>query len=559
MAEENKTLGSSALNLIRKYFYRDRIITQPYDTRGYSINQYTGGERALGASSPVGTSYNSELINSTEIAQDFVGRMADYEDMEAYPELGQALNIYADEATQQDSITGKSVWVESDNEAIQSILEFTLHNQLKIEEDLWAMARTLAHYGNMYQEVIVLSGVGVIKLIDYPVAQMRRVSDKFGNDFGFIWDEAMSFSMNTAEFMRRLHDRDQGLNTSHYSFMHKLTKVFEEWEVVHYRLRTGSRSNTLYGQSILEPARWVWKRISMMEDAMVLFKLTRSPQRYVFYVDVGDVPPNEARKIINQFKQDFRKQKFVNPETGKIDFRYNPLSTVDDFFVSKRKEKRSTEIEVLSGLAEQGVEDSNYFREKLFASLGIPKSYLGADETIGRANLGQMDVRFAKTIMRLQREMKNGIRRICDIDLAARNIDPDKVEYKIGMVIPSGALELAHIEVQKAKVELASMYQGLNFPDWYLWTNIIGLSEQEANDVEFLRAKQEGAFPQDQQESVKLNVQKNIDRQLSNITRAHLDKQSAILEHIEKGQSTLGRRLAEVKSLMGEFKKLRAS
>jgi hypothetical protein len=292
-----------------------------------------------------------------------------------------------------------------------------------------------------------------------------------------------------------------------------------------------------------------------MEDSMVLFKLTRSPQRYVFYVDVGDVPPNEARKLINNFKNDFRKQKFFNPETGQLDFRYNPLSSQDDFFISKRKEKRSSEIEVLSGLAEQGTDDSNYFREKLFAALGIPKSYLGADETIGRANLGQQDVRFAKTVMRIQRELKNGIKRICDIDLAARNIDPDKVEYTIKMVVPSGELELAHMEVEKSKVELAQMYQGMNFPDWWIYTKVMGLTEQEAGEIEYLKAKQEGAFPEQKAEDIQRRIQMRLDQKTNRMNRDLMDKQSMILENIEKGQTKLDRRLQEVRSFMQEFKK----
>jgi hypothetical protein len=227
-------LAGNALNLIRKYFYRDRIVTQPYDTKGYSYNQYTGQERAMGATQAL-TVYNSELLNSVEVSSDLVGRLADYQDMEAYPELGQALNIYADEATQQDSVTGKSLWIESPEEVIEEILNFTLHKQLGLEDDLWTMARTLAHFGNLYQEAIVLDGVGVIKLIDYEAAQIRRVSDKFGNDFGFIWDEAMGFSMSTEQFMHQLHGRDK--SEMQNATQNQMVRVFEDWEMVHYRLR----------------------------------------------------------------------------------------------------------------------------------------------------------------------------------------------------------------------------------------------------------------------------------------------------------------------------------
>lgn len=239
--------------------------------------------------------------------------------------------------------------------------------------------------------------------------------------------------------------------------------------------------------SSLEGARWAWKRLQMMEDALLLGKLTKSPQRYVYYVDVGDVPPNEARKILNTVKQEFQKQKMID-NSGKINWRYNPLSQSDDIFIARRKDKRSTEIEVLSGIDAQSIADTDYFKNKLISSLGITKSYLGYDETIGRANLGTQDLRMARSTLRLQKCIKMGLRQIADVDLSARNIDPHSVDYEICMTVPSGALELAHIEVAKAKAELCQLYQGLNIPDYYLWSKVLGMSDGEIDMMEMMRS-----------------------------------------------------------------------
>jgi len=545
-------ITASALSLIRSVFNRDRAIPQPY-VAGAQAN---AGMSSLGGyasylSGMTTGGPNDRLQDSVNLSQDLSARYQDYSDMNAYPECGVALNIYADEATQKDPITEKSIWVESAHQEIVDILDFVLHKQLEIEEDLWSWARQIAHKGNLFHEIIVFDGVGVVKILEHPQEEIRRISDKMGNDFGFIQDENKGFSVSTDDFLRRLYD-DEAMDPMTRS--QNAVKVYEPWELAHYRLRTNTNTLTsLYGESILEPARWVWKRIQMMEDAMVLYKVTRSPQRYVFYVDVGDIPPNEAKKEINRVKNEFKKQKIVDPVTGEMSFQYNPLSVDEDFFIAKRKEKRTSEIELLSGLDGQQVDDTNYFRDKMFTALGVPKSYLGADETIGRANLGMMDVRFAKSVMRLQRAIKTGVRQICDVDLASRNIDPAKIEYKLKMVIPSGALEIAQIEVERAKVELAQQYQQMNFPDWFIWTKILGMSDDEA--LQIAKMKEAQPAPDESAPMESVNPEKLAYRKMKQITESHMDKQAQILDMMDKRNTLLGRRLNELRGLAYEMKR----
>lgn len=539
-------IAGSALSLIRTFFNRDQMFPQRYDIAAISQNAAVASGYASYLSGMGGgpsTEFNSQLQDSVQLNQDLMSKFQDYQDMKSYPECGVSLNIYADEATQQDSMTNKSVWVNSEHKEVEDILDFLLQKQLDIENKIWSMAYGIAHMGNFYQELIVFDGVGVIKLIDHSPLDVRKVSDRTGIDYGYIFDPNRSFSMTTESFIRQLYDQENQEQS--------LVKVFEPWEIAHYRLQSGS-TNEIYGDSVLEPARWVWKRLQLMEDAMVLYKTTRSPQRYVFYVDVGDIPPNEARKELQRYKNEFKKQKVVDPRTGQLSFRYSPLAVDEDFFIAKRKEKRSSEIELLSGLDGQQTDDTNYFRDKMFAALGIPKSYLGADETIGRANLGQMDVRLAKSVMRLQRCLKNGLIQVCNVDLACRNIDPDKVDYSLGMVIPSGALEIAHIEVERAKTELAQQYQSLNFPDFYIWTKILGMSEDEALAVQKLQAAV--AVPPEAEEQAKKRVEISLQDQASRISKRHMDEQQRILDEMGRGSSTLGRRLKELDGLTKELR-----
>lgn len=523
-----------------------------------------------------------------------------------------ALNIYADESTQFNAYDHDIVTFESSDDQVKSILEYTFNKQLRIQENIWSIARVLGKYGNTYREIVVKDGVGVVKLIGHKPQYVRRIQDEQGHLFGFIKDPTMAFKMSSETFLKRIN----GINDD--ETQQDASKIFEPWEMVHWRL-DGEDGDDLYGISLLDGARWAWKRLQQMEDAMVIHKLTRATQRYVYYVDVGDVPPNEARKILNQVKQDFKKQRLVGPD-GKANFKYNPMcisldtkipllsgktktlqeiirdyedgvqnfvtsidmssgqvvdgqiewagvtrkntqvmklafsngstltctpdhklvtqdleyveaqnltvgqgirtfgggstqviasaikdyyidtgcitvtkwhnfaidagifiknSVDEDIFIARRKDKRATEVEVLSGLDNQTAGDAEYFRSKLIASLGIPKSYLGYDETIGRANLGQQDAKMARAIMRVQRSLKAGLRHIAEVDFAARNIDPDAIDFEINMTIPSGALEIAQIEVEKAKTELASQYQGLNVPEEYIWKEILGFTDDE--------------------------------------------------------------------------------
>jgi hypothetical protein len=488
------TLANSTIGLIRSFFNQSRGIPQPESMSNLVWNSmYSMGGGTSGGVAPSAEG-NQSLQNSLSINNDLLSKYADFQDMSSYPECFTALNIWADEATQEHVIENKIVWIESEEEQIKSILDFTFHRQLKIEEHLWQLARNIAKYGNAFKEVVVQDGVGVVKLIGRKSQYVRRIQDDQGNLFGYLEDATMSFKITTEEFLQRLYFNSEHITQQGYDGKAKDSyKIYEPWEIVHFRA-DGEDGDELYGISSLEAGRWAWKRLQMMEDALVVGKLTKASQRYVYYVDVGDVPPNEARKILNTVKQEFSKSKILD-SGGKINWKYNPLSTMDDIFIARRKDKRSTEIEVLSGIDAQSIADVDYFKNKLVSGLGMPKSYLGYDETIGRNNLGIMDIRLARSVLRLQKCLKSGLKQIAEVDLSARNIDPNSVTFEIKMTIPSGALEIAHIEAAKAKAELAQLYQGLNIPDQYLWKNILGMSDGEIEMMEILRSGQpiEGA------------------------------------------------------------------
>lgn len=541
---------ASSLELIRSVFNRDTVFPQQFGYYHWQT-QYGVPYDPLMTDPSIhsGSQFSSYMQDQLRVHQNLIYKLADYEEMAEYPEIGMAYRIYADEATQQDSTHGQSIWVESTNETVERIANFTLHKNLHIENILWDMAWEIAQNGNLYEEIICVDNIGVVKINNMRAIEMRRVQDYNGELYGYIQDRTLAFTdVTTQEFMKRLKDGNKG---------NDMIKVYEPWEVAHFRFGAGRQM--CYGASIAEPARWAWKRLTLMEDAMVLYKLTRSPQRYVYVVDIGDKPPNMARAVIEKVKNEFKKQKFVD-SNGKISFRYNPMSSDEDIFIAKRKGERAVDIDVLSGLDGQQTEDANYFREKLFASLGIPKSYLGADETIGRNNLGQQDVRFAKSVMRLQRSLKNGVDHILRVDFASRNIDPDKTEYKIKMVVPSGALEIAHMEVKRTQAELAQLFQGLNFPEYFIWSQILGLTDDEIAKIWKARADEQKAGEASPTVPAPESVQRRVVKRIEDEKKLCRDNRlqesyEKIAKEMGMGVSRLGRRLNELQSLVHEIKR----
>jgi hypothetical protein len=216
----------------------------------------------------------------------------------------------------------------------------------------------------------------------------------------------------------------------------------------------------------------------LLEDAAMVYRLQRAPQRYAFYIDVGDMPPKEAMGFLHKMRQQYKKTKFYNPQTGKLDLKYNPLSQDEDFFVPVRKGVQATKIDVVGSPSWQHMEDIEYFKLKLYAAIKVPKVYLGSEAPRAKGVLSQEDVRFARTVLRIQREVRNGIKKMCRVHLAALGINPGQVDFEVYMTTPSSIFELAQLEVRNAKADFAGRMSQFVSLHWIL-QKVFGLSEEE--------------------------------------------------------------------------------
>lgn len=472
---------------VRGFFAQDK------EQAATQIVKGTSGDFPAGARGDLlGAAGYEQLQEYLRLESDLLGRFADYEDMDDYPELSTALDIFADDSTQPNTPLNRTVWVSSKDRTLQNTLDDLYHKRLRMDEEIWEIARTLCKYGNGYEELL-LSKEGVVGLSFLPPATVRRVEAEKGRLIGFVQDFKGKFAFNPAEFDSMLKSRfatpggNAGIAGTGDERQYGAVTPFEGWEVVHFRLR-GKHRRSVYGHSVLEAARWIYKRLVLLEDSALIYRLQRAPERFAFYIDVGDLPATEALAYVNRTRQQYKKKKWINPSTGRVDLKFESIAQDEDYFVPSRKGTDSTRIENLGAPQWQHMEDIEYFRDKLFAAVKVPKAYLGQEADVARAVLSSADVRFARTVLRIQRELQNGMRKIGRVHLSALNIDPAAVDYDIHMTVPSAVFELAQTEVRNARADLANRMREFVSMRWLL-ANVFGMSEEEIKLVQSERSE----------------------------------------------------------------------
>jgi hypothetical protein len=378
----------------------------------------------------------------------------DYDAMDNDPIISSALDIYADESTLKNEF-GDVIQIKTQNEKVKALLENLFYDVLNIEFNLWAWTRNMVKYGDFFLSLEIQPGNGIINVQPLPVYETERLENTDPNNPNYV-----KFKVN--------HDP---IGKGEY----------ENYEVVHFRLL--SDTNFLpYGKAMIENGRRIWKQVSLMEDAMLIHRIMRAPDKRVFKIDIGNIPPNEVdnymQKIINKMK----KVPFVDKNSGDYNLKYNIQNLTEDFFLPVRGGDSGTQIDSLGGLQYTAIEDIDYLKNKLFAALKIPKAYLGYDENVnGKATLAAEDVRFARTIERIQRTLVSELTKLALVHLASQGIEnADMVDFELSLVNPSTIYEQEKVNLWSEKVRLVSDIQALNMisKDW-AYENIFNMSKDE--------------------------------------------------------------------------------
>ncbi len=407
------------------------------------------------------TAYNpyDNLQSSYMASQQRTERYVDFDQMEYTPEIASALDIYADEMTTYSSLS-PMLKVECSNEEIKAILNSLYHNVLNIEHNLFAWCRTMCKYGDFFLYLDLDDKLGITSVIGLPTQELERLEGEDKTNPNYV-----QYQWNSA-----------GL-------------TFENWQVGHFRILGQDKYNP-YGTSALEPARRIWRQLTLLEDAMMAYRITRSPERRAFYIDVGNVPPQDVEQYMQKVMTAMKRNQVVDPSTGRVDLRYNPLSVEEDYFVPVRGQS-ATKIESVAGGKYTGdIDDVKYLRDKLFSALKIPAAYISSDSDKAaedKTTLAQKDIRFARTIQRLQRSIISELEKIGIIHLYTLGYrEEDLVSFQCHLNNPSRIAEMQELEQWKTKFETVNGAVEGFFSKQWLAKTLFGLS-----DDEFIRNRRE--------------------------------------------------------------------
>ena len=377
----------------------------------------------------------------------------DYESMDSDPIISSALDIYADESTLKAD-TGEILRIVSDDQMINDVLHNLFYDVLNVEFNLWNWVRAACKYGDYFIILNIKEDVGITNVMPrsaYEIKRVEETTDGINFDVKFV-------------------DEGQGG-----------IGEYEEYEVAHFRMLTDT--NFLpYGKSMIEAARRIWKQLVMMEDAMLIHRVMRAPERRVFKIDVGNLKPSEIELYINKVIEKTKKQPYVDQATGEYNLKFNMMNMLEDYYLPVRGGQGGTDIDTLQGMEFGGIDDIEYLRNKMMAALKIPKAFLGYDENIeGKATLAAEDVRFARTVERIQKLILSELYKLAIIHLTVQGFEGEQLlNFELELTNPSLIYEQEMIQLAGEKIRIATeMIESKLFSMDHIYEDIYDMTKPE--------------------------------------------------------------------------------
>ncbi len=377
----------------------------------------------------------------------------DYELMDSDPIISSALDIYSDESC-VTNVNNEILKIKSDNPKVTEILHNLFYDIINIEFNLWSWIRNMTKYGDFFLQMDILDKYGIVNVKPVSPYEINRLEDHDPSNPKLVQYEIGETG--------------------------KAEELKESYEIAHFR--NLSDTNYLpYGKSYLEGARRVWKQLTLMEDAMLIHRIMRAPEKRVFKIDIGNIPPNEVENFMNQVINKMKKTPVIDQQTGDYNLRYNVESVTEDYFLPVRGGDSGTEIDTLPALTSEGaVEDIEYLRNKLMAALKVPKAFMGYEEAVGsKATLAAEDVRFARTIERIQKIVCAELNKIAIVHLYTQGFeDAELINFDLELTNPSMIHEQEKMELLTQQVQVSNdIKDNQLFSRNWIWDNIFDLNE----------------------------------------------------------------------------------
>ena len=406
---------------------------------------------------------------------------SDYEAMDTDAIIASALDILSDESTLKNEM-GEVLQIKSSDETLQKILYNLFYDVLNIEFNLWMWIRQMNKYGDFFLKLEIAEKFGVYNVIPYTAYNVVR-EEGINKESGQA-EVKFKFDPDGLSGGGQYGGYFGGLESSGGNSKNTRAIFFDNYEIAHFRLL--SDVNYLpYGRSYVEPARKLFKQYTLMEDAMLVHRIARAPEKRIFYINVGSIPPAEIENFMQKTITKMKRTPYIDQQTGDYNLKYNMQNMLEDFYIPVRGNDTATKIETTQGLQYDGITDVEYLRDKLFAALKIPKAFLGYDEnTDGKATLAAEDIRFARTVERIQRIVLSELYKIAVVHLYTQGYDGDDlVNFELNLTTPSIIYDQERIALMKEKMDLAtSMIDSKLFPSDYVYDHLFHLSEDDYSE-----------------------------------------------------------------------------
>jgi hypothetical protein len=394
----------------------------------------------------------------------------DYEAMDTESIIASALDIIADESTLKNE-AGEVLQIRSADENTQRILYNLFYDILNIEFNLWLWIRNMCKYGDFYLHLEIAEQFGVYNVTPLSVYDMVREEGTDPQNPSKVVFRIDPSVIAVGGINTRMKDKDGKIQ-------------FENYEVAHFRLLTDV--NYLpYGRSYIEPARKTYKQYVLMKDAMLLHRITRAPEKRVFSINVGNIPPNEVDGYMQKLVQKMKKTPYMDPQTGEYNLKYNMQNLMEDFYIPTRGNDSATKIDTLKGLEYNAIDDVAFLRDEMLAALKVPKAFFGFEKDLqGKATLAAEDIRFARTVERIQRIALSELYKVALVHLYTQGYDGASLtNFELSLTTPSVVYEQEKIALWKEKVDLAKSIQDTNLlPSDFIYDNIFQFSEDQYDE-----------------------------------------------------------------------------
>lgn len=386
----------------------------------------------------------------------------------------------------QKNEDGRVMQVVCGNESIKEECEYLLFHRDMLNMDqntCWDMAKRLFIMGDFFYEVIIdLENPkhGILNLVPLPPDSMYRIETTKG--------KLVEFQQSKEGPDYQSLSRVEVTQATEADLQQATAIRFAADQVVHIRVGDDRQTFYPYGVSLIEAARGPAHQLRLMEDAMVVYRLTRAPERRVFYIDTFQLPPYRAEAFVERMKDQFKKKKVATGKSGlpgasSVEERWHAPAADEDYWIPVRPNS-NTRVETLPGAQNLGeIDDTVYFRNKLFTALNFPKNYFNNEDVQStRVTLSAQDVKFARMIERLQSHIQDAFWEICNRHLTLLGFPKEAYEdLEIKLTPPSDWRELTRSEVVAGRIQNAGALKGAQLmSDFDILTKWMKYDEEEA-------------------------------------------------------------------------------